>query len=162
MIRGDEKPKDSAEELAFADLAFFAKQFTASARMFGGAFRSDPKLAEDMTTFHRYNAACAAARAAASAEGDQARLSEQERRRWRKQAIEWLKMDLAHWTKQVQSGPTRSQSIVNQKLTYWKTDTDLAAIRDEKALKGLPEDEQKACRSLWTEVDMLVKTTAPR
>ena len=73
MIRGDEKPKDSAEELAFADLAFFAKQFTASARMFGGAFRSDPKLAEDMTTFHRYNAACAAARAAASAEGDQAR-----------------------------------------------------------------------------------------
>jgi hypothetical protein len=45
---------------------------------------------------------------------------------------------------------------VSQTLRHWKVDSDLAGIRDETALKALSEDEQKACRALWAEVDALL------
>ncbi len=62
---------------------------------------------------------------------------------------------LAFWTKQSQSASPEAKSRVSKTLEGWKTDTDLAGIRDETALKALPEDEQKACRALWAEVDAL-------
>jgi hypothetical protein len=45
---------------------------------------------------------------------------------------------------------------VGQKLQHWKADFDLASIRDDTALEALPEDERKACRALWAEVDELL------
>jgi hypothetical protein len=38
-------------------------------------------------------------------------------------------------------------------LQHWKADADLAGLRDPATL---PEDEQKACRALWAEVDALL------
>jgi hypothetical protein len=46
--------------------------------------------------------------------------------------------------------------LVSQTLQHWKTDTDLTGIRDEAALEALPEDQRKACRALWTDVDALL------
>ena len=162
MIRGDEKPRDAAEGLAFAYLAYHNRQFGPSARLFVGAFRADPKLAEDMTAWNRYNAACAAARAATGKGDDKPPLSEPEQARWRKQALDWLKADLAHWTKLARSDLPEAKATAKQVLDHWKVDTNLAAIRDEDSLKNLPEEEREACRSLWAEVNALLKTAGPR
>jgi hypothetical protein len=42
-------------------------------------------------------------------------------------------------------------------LQHWKADTDLASVRDPEPLSKIPEDEQKAWRGLWEEVDALRK-----
>ena len=44
-----------------------------------------------------------------------------------------------------------------QTLQHWKSDRDLAGIREGTTLAKLPEDERKACRALWAEVDALLK-----
>ena len=51
---------------------------------------------------------------------------------------------------------SEAKALVSQKLQRWKADTDLAGIRDETTVKALADDEQKACRELWAEVDALL------
>jgi hypothetical protein len=156
VLRGDDKPNDAAERIEFADLAYKMKQFGSSARLYTDSFRSEPKLAEDMKSAARYNAACAAALAGAGHGDDQPPLNEKEKTRWRKQALDWLRADLAFWTKQAETGKPEAKALVSQKLQPWKADSDLAGIRDETALQTLPEDDRKACRSLWAEVEALL------
>ena len=156
VIRGDEKPRDAAERVEFAYMAHKTKQFGPSARLFAESFRVDPKLAEDMKAGHRYDAACAAALAGAGKGDNKPPLDEPEKARWRKQALDWLRADLAYWAKQAETGKAEAKALVSQKLKHWKADSDLAGIRDETALAALPEDEQKACRALWAEVDALL------
>jgi hypothetical protein len=42
-------------------------------------------------------------------------------------------------------------------LQHWKADPDLAGIRERLALAQLPEDERKACRTLWADVEALLQ-----
>jgi hypothetical protein len=42
VLRGDERPVDAAECLAFADMAYRSKRFGASARLHAKALRADP------------------------------------------------------------------------------------------------------------------------
>jgi tetratricopeptide (TPR) repeat protein len=156
VLRGDDKPKDSAEGIVFASMTYNTKQFGPSARLYAESLRADPKLAEDMNSGHRYNAACAAALAGAGQGNDKPPLDEKEKTRWRKQAIGWLRADLAFWTKQAGTGKPEAKALVSQQLQHWKVDPDLAGIRDETAINALPDDEQKACRALWAEVDKLL------
>jgi hypothetical protein len=46
---------------------------------------------------------------------------------------------------------------VQQTLQHWRTDTDLAGVRDATALAKLPEAEREACRKLWADVNGLLK-----
>jgi serine/threonine-protein kinase len=156
ILRGDEKPRNAAEEIGFAELFFSAKQFGQSARLYTDAFQADPKLVETVDTRHRYDAACSAALASAGKGDDKLPLNEPAKARWREQAIDWLRADLVFWTKQAQSADPMARSRVSQTLQGWKTETDLAGIRDETALQALPEDERKACRALWAEVEALL------
>jgi hypothetical protein len=118
---------------------------------------ADPKLAEDMKAGSRYKAACVAALAAAGKGNDKPPLDEQEKTRWRKQAIEWLGADLAFWARQANTGKPEAKALVSQKLQHWKFDTDLAGIREPDGLAKLPENEQTACRALWADVEALLK-----
>ena len=120
------------------------------------AFQAQPKLAEDMKVQNRYNAACAAALAGSGQGKDDPPLDDATKARWRKQAIDWLKADLAAWSKILASGPPQVRQAITQTLQHWKADTDLAGLRDAAALAKLPDDEQKACRALWAEVDALL------
>ena len=47
---------------------------------------------------------------------------------------------------------------MSETLQHWKTDTDLAGIRDEAAIKDVPEEEQKALRAFWARVDAILAT----
>lgn len=160
VLRGEEAPKDAAERLDLGFLCYNLKRFSASARLCAEAFQAEPKLAVDMEAQHRYNAACAAALAGCGQGKDEPPLDEAARARWRKQALDWLKADLAFWSKQVETGTPQVRGAVAKKLQHWKADPDLEGIRDEAALAKLPEDERKACRALWAKVEGLLEGIA--
>jgi tetratricopeptide (TPR) repeat protein len=155
VLRGEDKPRDAAEGLAFADMARKARRYALAVRLFDGGLRSEPKLAEDLRSGHRYNAACAAALAGAG-RGADSPPDEAERARWRQQAVAWLEADLASWGQRVEGGRAEARAEAARILQHWKADGDLVGIRDPEALAKLPEAEQAACRALWAEVDALL------
>ena len=99
-----------------------------------------------MQAQHRYNAACAAAFAAQGQGKDDPPLGEPTKARWRKQAIDWLKADLAAWSK-VLERPAAARQSVSQTLQHWKLDSDLAGLRDAQAIRKLAEEERYACKA---------------
>src|SRR5262249_48149877 len=107
---------------------------------------------EDRQTDHRFNAACAAARAGCG-EGedkpaDAAALSE-----LRRQAFDWLRADLAAKSKELETASPPNRVAVIQTLQNWKTHNALACVRDEKEWAKLPEGERKEWQTFWAEVD---------
>jgi len=129
--------------------------FAASAALWSAFFATDPKLADVTMAQNRYNAACSAALAADGYGFDEPPLDDQAKTRWRRQALEWLKAGLAYWAKQAESDAPEAKARIAQTLKHWTEDSDLAGIRAEETVKTLAEDEQKACRALWKEVDQL-------
>ena len=150
------KPSDAAETLGFAQLCYDKKLHAASARFWSEAFLAQPKLAENMQVQNRYNAACAAALAGCGQGKDDPPLDDTAKARWREQAIDWLKADLAGWSKTLENSPPQARQSIAKTLQHWKTDRDLAGIRDPAALAKLPADEQTTCRNLWSQVDALL------
>jgi hypothetical protein len=49
-----------------------------------------------------------------------------------------------------------SQTLIAQTLKHWQEDTDLAGVREPKALEELPEAERQAWRALRAGVDALL------
>ena len=101
------------------------------------------------------SAACAAA-GKGSAEPP---LDEPAKAQWRRQALEWLRGDLACGTRLVQTGLAEGKEFVSMRLRSWKADLKLAGVRDEDALYKLPETERRAWRAFWAEVDALIGAT---
>jgi eukaryotic-like serine/threonine-protein kinase len=156
VLRGEDKPKDGAECLAFAQLAYHDKKFATATRLWSDALQADPKLGDDRQARHRYNAACAASLAATGQGKDDPSPDEAARAKLREQAMGWLKAELAAWTKLLESGPPQARAFIVQTLNHWKQDTDLAGIRDAEALAKLPEAERKEWQALWAEVEALL------
>jgi serine/threonine-protein kinase len=156
VLAGKLKPADVAEMLGFAQLCYEKKLQNASARFWSQAFQAQPKLADDMQVQHRYNAACAAALAGCGQGKDEPPLDEPAKARWRKQAVDWLQADLKAWAKILEGGPPQARPGISMTLQHWKTDPNLAGLRDQASLKKLPRDEQDACGTLWKDVDALL------
>jgi serine/threonine protein kinase/tetratricopeptide (TPR) repeat protein len=155
LTRGEAVAGSAGEQLALAEFcAVQKKRYATAARYYAGAFAAEPKLAEQLSTAHRYDAACAAAQAASGEGKDAAGLDEPQRRRWRTQALEWLTAELAAWTTHIEKNPQSGPSLVKT-LRHWQADTDLACIRDEPALAGLPIEERSAWRQFWARVAAL-------
>jgi serine/threonine-protein kinase len=158
VLEGRDNPRDNAERLALARLCLEHKKlFAAAARFYSEAFAAQPDLADDMQAGHRYNAACVAALAAAGQGQDAAKLDDKERFRLRKQALDWLRADLARWTKLAEGGTPAVRAAVRKTLQHWQKDADLAGLRDDLALGNLPESERAECQRLWVEVTALLK-----
>ena len=157
VLKGEDKPKDTAEELTFAQICYDKASYASSAKFSEDAFRDDPKLADDLIAGNRYNAACSAVLASSDRAKDDPKPSEEEKTRLRKRAIEWLKADLAFWTKLVANGNKRQKAFVNQTLEHWKVDADLKGVREPAELAKLPEGERPQWSALWAEVDGLIE-----
>jgi tetratricopeptide (TPR) repeat protein len=157
FLKGEFQPRNVAERLSLADVSAAKKFHAAAARLYADAFAADPRLADDLSAGHRYNAACHAALAAAGQGEDAARLDDKERTRLRKQALDWLKADLALRTRHLESGKPADRAAVQQTLRHWQKDTDLAGIRDKEAMAKLPVEEQRAFAQLWADVAALLK-----
>ncbi len=174
FLRGEYHPQDNDERLALLGICQFQGRCHAAARLYAEAFATDPALAEDLTsacrsqaarrdqnpvgrleelaTECRYPAARCAALAGCGLGEDGAKLSEMERTRWRKQAREWLRADLAVWAKVLDSGSLPARDLTKKMLTHWQVDPDLAGLREPSALEKLSADERKDCLALWNEV----------
>jgi serine/threonine-protein kinase len=157
VLRGDDAPRNALERIVFAKLAYKAKQFAPSARLYTELLGADSELDEDGKAENRFNAARAAALAGGAKGEDKPAPDEPEKARYRTQAIDWLKAELAHWSRQVETGTPQVKSRVSQTLLRWKADSDLAAIRDTEELAKLPDSEQRRCLTFWADVEALLK-----
>ncbi len=152
-----EAPKDNAERLALAQRAYDSARYATAARLWAEALAADPTLAESRQTQHCYNAACAAALAASDKANDDPAPDDTAKAKLRQQAHNWLKSELAAWSRLLQSGPPQSRNDITQTLQHWQKDTDLAGVREAESLQKLPAEERKAWDSLWAEVKDLLK-----
>jgi serine/threonine protein kinase/Flp pilus assembly protein TadD len=157
VLRGESQPADAAERVEYAQVCSCRKLYAAAARLWAEAF-ADPKLAEPLKAAHRYNAACAAARAGCGQGKDAGTLDAPGRARWRRQALDWLRAELAVRTRQLESGRPSDRAVVRLLLRHWQRDPDLAGLRDPDAVAELPTGERGACRRLWAEVKALLDT----
>jgi hypothetical protein len=156
VLAGDEKPTSAAEQLEFALLCYGKKAHVSGARLARAAFDAEPKLAENVVEATRYNAACAAAQAGCGQGKDAADLDDAERARWRRQALEWLRLDLAWWGRALDAGKGQARAQVRARIQHWRSDGDLAGVRGD-ALARIPAEERKEWERFWAEVDALIR-----
>ena len=160
VLTGKEEPKDNAELIQLGMRAYAKSLHTASARLLAEALADDPKLADDRQAQHRYNAACAAALAGSGQSKDDPPPDDAAKAKLRQQALDWLQGELAAWANLLDAGPAEMKAKIAPTLQHWKTDTDLAGIRNDKELEKLREEERVALTQLWNDVDQLLSRAA--
>ena len=152
VLKGQDRPS-ADEQVEFAQLCARYKQLPgAAARLYQEAFAARPELAEDRKQSHRYHAACAAARAGCGQGRDDPPPDESTRSRWRQQALDWLRADLAQWGRHLEGDAPQAAAA----LRRWRAAPELAGLREETGLATLPEAEQETWRRLWADVDALL------
>jgi tetratricopeptide (TPR) repeat protein len=154
--KGTYTPATPAERLDLVEWCHIKKLHHTAASLYAAAFAADPKLAADLSTGHRYNAACSAALAATGQGEDAAKLIDKERTRLRRQALDWLRADLGLWARLFADGKVGGSSLAPI-LKHWQQDTDLAGLRGATALAKIPAEEQEAWTQLWADVAALLK-----
>jgi serine/threonine protein kinase/Flp pilus assembly protein TadD len=153
ILASQVQPASAAERNEYATLCFCKRHYVAAARLWADAFTADPKLAADPLAGHRYDAACATALAAVGQGGNDGPIAVNERVRWRKQALHWLRADLETNGKLLERGRPADRSLVSYRLRIWRCTQDLAGLRDSAALAQLPAEEQAAWKQLWADVE---------
>jgi serine/threonine-protein kinase len=156
FLEGKYEPRDNTERLALLGVCRFENRTRTSARLYADAFAADATLAGDLRFNHRSNAARMAALAGCGHGEDATGLGEVERRRWRDQAREWLRADLAARARAFDADPTAARAGVRKELTHWREDPDLACVRDPGDLEKLNADERKEYDALWQAVGILL------
>src|SRR5262249_18294648 len=111
-----------------------------------------PKLADDLTAGHRYDAAGAAALAGCGQGKDADKLDAKERERLRQQALDWLRADLKAYRQLMDKSSGKARPEIAQRLQhYWLSDDDFNGVRGD-ALSKLPEAERQSWQQLWADV----------
>jgi serine/threonine-protein kinase len=179
LLAGERQPRDNAERLALVAAYQLQGRFCAAAQAQADGFAAEPGLAEDLASAcrsraalgdtqpvgrveelaaaGRYPAARCAALAGCGLGEDGAKLGASERAHWRKQARDWLRADLSMWAQTLDSGPPAARVLVKGVLTHWRTDRDLAGLREPGELEKLSVDERKECLALWNEVEVALQ-----
>jgi tetratricopeptide (TPR) repeat protein len=154
VLGGQAASADELVELAELCLRFKRQYFDATL-LYRKAFAAAPELAQ----VHRYNAACAAARAAGSSRGDGAVDSESiDRARLRGLALDWLRADLAACG-ELLAGDAAAAAEVRAQLLHWLADPDLSKVRDAPDLAALPDTERECWTKLWNDLrDLMART----
>jgi WD40 repeat protein len=147
--RDFDKPADNAERLTLAQIAFEHKQFTAATRLWAEALEIDSKVGGNRRAQYRYKAARAAVLAAAGHDTNEPPLDDAAKARLRRQALDWLKAELAAWSKRLEPGSRASRPAIARALSDWMQDPDLAGVRDTAALARFPEADRKEWQALW-------------
>ena len=56
-------------------------------------------------------------------------------------------------------GAAEARTQARCALLHWKQDGDLAGLREDDAVRELPEAERQACRQFWADVDAVLQKT---
>ncbi len=129
--------------------------YAASAYLWSAAFEADATL-EAVDTY-RYAAARAAALAGCGQGRDDPQPDEPAKIKLRRQALDWLRADLAAQRMRLEGGKPEDRAGLGRTLRRWQSDPDLAGLREEGNLRKLPDDERKAWQTLWADVNALLK-----
>jgi serine/threonine protein kinase/cytochrome c-type biogenesis protein CcmH/NrfG len=161
VIRGETWPADAEELTILAYMvAHYQQGFALAAQFSAKSFADRPEFAKATVDWPasrpRYFAACCAAMAA-QGRGDANQFSPEERSRWRREALEWLRQELSYWQAQVTGGKPEDRARARATLAYWQTDGWLAGVRDATELQELPQAEQAGWHKLWAEVIHLLR-----
>jgi tetratricopeptide (TPR) repeat protein len=157
VLGGAACPAGAAELLELAQLASDRQLPAAATRLYAAALDADPMIAEDRQAQHRAAAACAAALAGCGQGKDDPPPGEATRAALRRQALTWLRAELAVWSKQVESGPPEGRPLVVETLRHWTANNDLVDVRRTVALARLPAAERAGWQTLWADVDALLR-----
>jgi serine/threonine-protein kinase len=152
-------PKGAAAHMNLAMVFQQQQRFLDSVLYYQEAFAKDATLADNLQAGHRLAAARAAILAVAGKGKDAADLTTDERAGLRQLALDWLRADLAAWTKTL-ARSARSAEPVRLALTSWQRDTDLAGVRDDDQLAKLPHAERQTWQQFWADVDALLQLAA--
>ena len=160
-IRREFQPADPSDRERLAWIAGFEERPGDAATLWARAFQQDPALAGKPCTFcggtNRYLAARKAASASSGEGRDAGDYTREDRDRWRAEALAWLREELDSCREQLRNGQASERQVLDR-LEPWKTDKDLAGLREPGARHLLPRSEQNACRELWAEVDRLLSS----
>lgn len=142
-------------ELAAAIQRWKARHLDA-VRLYQQVFATDPATAEALDRGYRYDAACSAALAGTGVEIGANRLSDDDRKGLRGQALDWLTADLAARARQFEAQPLQAVQFKDG-LRYWQRDIDLAPVREPELLSKLPDDERTAWMNFWNALTEHIK-----
>jgi tetratricopeptide (TPR) repeat protein/predicted Ser/Thr protein kinase len=145
-------PTDVAMQRSLAEWFYERRQTAASVRLYEAAFARQPTGTDDVSTGHRYCAACAAALAGCGTGTDASQLNDQQKAALRRKSLEWLKADWAVWDKRVRTNPAANRSQAALAMRSWEESKDLASVRTPEALSRLPQAESTDWRAFWTQV----------
>jgi tetratricopeptide (TPR) repeat protein len=163
ILRGEIDPADAADRCVLGQLCQQYKQrYAAAAHFYAGAFAADGKLAADPGAWHRYNAACCAALANAGQGQDAKNLPDKVQRMLRRQALAWLRADLAQYAQRADREEPAAKQFVGGRMRHWQGDTDLVSVRDKAALDQLPDEERQQWRQFWDDVAALLKKVSEK
>jgi serine/threonine-protein kinase len=160
FLEGKHQPVDNDDRLGLLGACQVENRTLAPARQYADAFAADAKLADDFRAGRRAIAAVSAALAGCGRGEDTAELGDAERSKWRTQAREWLRSDLAAWEKALKADPAAHRDAALQRLGQWVNDPDLAWVRRPDLLDKLPAGERKDWAVFWSDVDAMLKRIA--
>jgi len=146
------KPKSLRERLEFAAVCARKQMYATSTRLYQEAFIAAPEA-----IYARFDAARAAALASCGLGEEATQLEDKERSRIRQQALDWLWAELTTKKKILDKETTAARDSLQGTLDLWMHHTDLAGVRDPKALAKLPAPEKDAWVKFWSEVDTLLR-----
>jgi serine/threonine-protein kinase len=155
FLQGEYEPLDNDERLAFVGMCQVQRRYRAEAQLYAAALASEPQLSDEHPFPIRYNAARAAALAGCGRGQDAHTLDEAARAQLRDQARQWLRAELASMGRKLEHDPGLKEQLLRTLVT-WKTDSDLAGLRERSSLIVLSAGEREQLESLWTEVDGLI------
>jgi tetratricopeptide (TPR) repeat protein len=162
ILAGEAKPASVIEQFELGQLCMATTRYTAAARFFRDAFAAEARLAERVTSGNRQYAACAAVLAACRQGKDAAKLDDREVEQWRQQALDWLRADLAWWSKTAETAGTPERAVIARTMRHWQSDPELAGVRDRAALARLPQPQREQWQNLWADVRaLLARASAP-
>jgi tetratricopeptide (TPR) repeat protein len=155
VLAGKGEPVSPPEQIRLASLAQQPHRalYCAALSLYSEAFAARP----DREARHRYDAARAAALAGCGQGKDAADSDDAQRARWRRQALQWLRLDLARWGKALDGAKGQARAQVRARMQYWRSDGDFAVLRGNDALARIPAEERKEWQRFWAEVDALIQ-----
>lgn len=162
FLKNEYAPGSTDERLALASLCVTRRLYRTAVRLYSDAFAADPRVAEDLNSGNRYNAACCAAQGGAGQGPEATALDDGEKARLRKQARDWLRADLTAIVARSKEAQNPTARRAFSTLQHWQGDPDLAGIRDEATLRTLPAAESQECRQLWEEVEKVQVSLEPK
>ena len=157
MLKGEDRPRDSAEALSLAGVLKARARSAAAVRFYAEGLDADPGLAGISGASSRYGATCCAALAGSGQGKDDPKPDADARARLRTRALEWLKANFDVRAAALDAGMPQGPQAALRAVSLWKGAPELVGVREADALAKLPEAERKVWQAFWAEVDALLK-----